>query len=98
MDVTINIGLFGKPAWEMKIENEEIKSGAIFKEKGEELKVRLEEVAVLVDKLVASGWYIEGCLYDLCAVKSITLKKAAKELTSMGVDPEDVNLEELEEE
>lgn len=96
--VEISIWLFGKPAWEMDIEGQEITSGVMFEEKAKELYDRLVEVSVVVEKLLTKEWSISGALYDLYARKDISEEEAKKELKSLDLNPDDFTFMEFEDE
>jgi FMN phosphatase YigB (HAD superfamily) len=94
------IHLFSKPAWELEDLEGDLPEN--YSEKlrqlGEELKVRLNEVADVFDKLVKNGWQPCGTLYDINFVKDVTMKEAEKELRKLGLQDYIENLNEIEEE
>lgn len=99
----ISVGLYGKPAWDMGIEEkvdvEEIKA------RGEILGKWLPRAAEIIDKLVKNGWDAQGTLYDIMLYKEISVKDAKEELKKLEIDPdnevdlrEDESYEEYEDE
>jgi len=82
--VEIQMFLFGKPEWEF---GEGINPKKI-KAKGDELKVRLYEIADNLRKLTDAGWEYEPTLYDIILTKNISKSNAEKELKKLGIDEE----------
>jgi len=73
----------------------------MLREKGKELKERLEKAAEVLGKLLKNGWELVegyGALYSLELTKEISLEEAREELLTLGIDPDEVNLEEFEDE
>ena len=62
MGVEVDLFLFGKPEWEMNME--EVSASEI-REKGEELKERLNRIAEIMEKLEGAGWERAGALQHL---------------------------------
>ncbi len=96
MGVEVDLFLFGKPEWEMNIE--EVSASEI-REKGEELRERLNRIAEIMEKLENAGWERAGAsLYSISFYKDIAIEDAKEELRQLGIDPEEVGLMEIEEE
>ncbi|MCW3132040.1 MAG: hypothetical protein N2V73_04925 [Candidatus Methanospirare jalkutatii] len=96
MGVEVDLFLFGKPEWEMNME--EVSASEI-REKGEELKERLHRIAEIMEKLENAGWERAGAsLYSISFYKDIAIEDAKEELRQLGIDPEEVGLMEIEEE
>ncbi len=99
--VEINIFLFSKP--ENEIELEEAKPED-FRKLGDELQVRLNKVAEIVEKLEKNKWERSAGLYDLSFYKKIKVDDAKKELEKLGIKEDEVDImeeefdEEIEEE
>ncbi|MCR4368559.1 MAG: hypothetical protein NUV67_01490 [archaeon] len=84
--------LFGKPEWEFQgnVTPETIRK------KGDELKVRLHEIAADLEKLCENGWDYEAGLYDIMLFKSISKTKAERELAGLGIDADVHMLDDLD--
>ena len=96
MGVEVDLFLFGKPEWEMNME--EVSASEI-REKGEELRERLNRIAEIMEKLENAGWERAGAsLYSISFYKDIAIEDAKEELRQLGIDPEEVGLMEIEEE
>jgi len=96
MGVEVDLFLFGKPEWEMNME--EVSASEI-REKGEELRERLSRIAEIMEKLENAGWERAGAsLYSISFYKDIAIEDAKEELRQLGIDPEEVSLMEIEEE
>ena len=92
----MDLFLFGKPEWEMNME--EVSASEI-REKGEELRERLHRIAEIMEKLENAGWERAGAsLYSISFYKDIAIEDAKEELRQLGIDPEEVGLMEIEEE
>lgn len=98
-ETRFSLYLFGKPAWEI----EELEGGEIdFKtlEKidavGKEIHERLQWVARIARELLNHGWDAYGTLYDIDFYKLIPAEAAKKELREMGLDPDELGIEEEE--
>lgn len=61
----VNVYLFGKPAWEMRIEQEDKIDTFELKETGERIRDWLFDVATIIDKLQEKGFTAECGLYDI---------------------------------
>ena len=95
MGVEVDLFLFGKPEWEMNME--EVSASEI-REKGEELRERLHRIAEIMEKLENAGWERAGAsLYSISFYKDIAIEDAKEELRQLGIDPEEVGLMEIEE-
>ncbi|MFH0715064.1 MAG: hypothetical protein V1847_04690 [Candidatus Diapherotrites archaeon] len=89
--VTISLYLFGKPEWEF---GDKKFGPKVIQSKGNELNARLHEIADNLQKLSANGWEYELCLYDISLWKNCSKTAAEKELRSLGIREEVVELEE----
>ncbi len=101
MAVTLSVFLFGKPAWEIEdLEGGELTPELInqIKNTGDKIKNGLDQTAGVLTKLLTNGWNGSGGLYDVNLYKDITLEEARRELTKLGIDPDDANLMEDEDE
>ena len=99
MAVVISLPLFGPLGHEL--EEGSAVQGRQLRDLGKELLDRLQRAAETVDKLAAEGWSARVALYDvLLARKGVeTREEAARQLTALGINPEDlVIVEEIEEE
>jgi hypothetical protein len=100
MTVEASVWLFGKPSDEMNIEGGKA-TPKMLREKGAELKGRLERAAEILEKLDANGWSmaeVYGSVYSLDFYKDVSLEEAKRELKGLGIGPEEMSLRELEEE
>ena len=100
--IHINRWLYGKPEWDMNLEDEgnegEIKT-EIIKEQGDYLKEHLHKVADVAEKLQKKGWLGCSTLYTLEFYKEkITKKQAEQELKQLKVDKNVISLDEFESE
>jgi len=96
----VSIHLFLKPSWEMDIEGVDYIDPKILRRKGDELRERLHAAAEVVDKLQSNGWLMmsgSGVIYDLEFVWEGDRKSAEKRLIELGIAPDDVGIEEVEE-
>lgn len=50
-----------------------------------------------LEELLNAGWEMVGMLYDICLYENITLEEARYELRELGIDPDEVELMEIEE-
>ncbi len=97
-ETRLSLFLFGKPAWEI----EDLEGDVDFKTleeigaMGKELHERLQWVAKVAKELLNHGWDAYGTLYDIEFYKTISVESAKKELRELGLDPEEMNLEEEE--
>ncbi len=98
MAVIITLPLFGKPGYELG-EGVEV-SGEQVRQLGRELAERLDTVAGLLDKLTAAGWDAQTGLYDVMLSHPFlrTEAEARTQLDGLGIDPEEVSLDEFEDE
>jgi hypothetical protein len=94
----ISIFIFGKPAWEMDLEGQDVDQEMVhsFEVLGDELKDRLHHVASITKKLLENGWTGSGGLYDIWLYKEITVERAESELRSLGIDPKEIEVRESE--
>ena len=92
----VDLFLFGKPAWELDMEDA---SAEEIRKKGDEIKERLHRIAEIMEKLENAGWERAGAsLYSISFYKDIAIEDAKEELRQLGIDPEEVGLMEIEEE
>jgi len=97
--VQIVLHLFSKPAWEF----EELEQGELdekfsekIRNKADELKQWLYEVAGIHETLVKNGWIAIGTLYNIIYHKDVSIEEAKKELRKLGLEKLTDNLEELD--
>ena len=96
MGVEADLFLFGKPAWELDMEEA---SAEEIRKKGDEIKERLYRIAEIMEKLEQAGWErYSASLYSISFYKEINEEEAREELRRLGIDPEEVSLMEIEEE
>ena len=91
----INVHLFGKPEWEIDLEQA---SAEDFKALGEELKERLARISEIVTILEKNGWSRSAGLYDIMFYKNIKLDTAKIEIGKLGIKEDEINLDEFDEE
>ena len=94
----ISIWLFGKPSHEMAIEGGNA-TPKMLREKAVELKERLERAAEIFEALDRNGWELAECygsVYELIFTKDITEMQTNEELKRLGINPEEINILELE--
>jgi hypothetical protein len=98
-ETRLYVWLFGKPAWELEgLEGGELDSeffdevGAL----GKELHERLEWASRTAKVLLDHGWSPGGGLYDITFYKPISEELARKELQELGLNPDDLSIEEEE--
>lgn len=96
----VSIHLFLKPSWEMDIEDIDYIDPKILRRKGNELRKRLHAAAAIVDKLQSDGWprVSEYAIsYDLEFIWEGDSESAKERLVELGIDPDEVGIEEVEE-
>ena len=96
----VSIHLFLKPSWEMDIEDIDYIDPKILRRKGDELRERLHAAAAIVDKLQSDGWprVSEYAIsYDLEFIWEGDGESAKERLVELGIDPDEVSIEEIEE-
>lgn len=96
--VQISLFLFGKPSWEMEVENGRA-TPEMLRAKAVELKSRLERAAEIFEKLISNGWDLEelyGAVYSLEFYKRISKEEARTELLELGIGLDEVGIVELE--
>ena len=96
----VSIHLFLKPSWEMDIEGIDYINPEILRRKGDELRERLHATAEIVDKLQSDGWpRVSGyaAIYDLEFVWGGDSESAERRLIELGIDPDEVGIQEVEE-
>jgi len=98
MAVTLMLYLFGKPGVELH-EGEEVTPQEL-RDLAEDLSGRLREAADIVEKLTANGWDAQMTLYDIMFAHPYieTSVQAEEKLHDLGIDPEKVHIEWLDEE
>lgn len=97
---TVMVHLFGKPAWEMDLENVEVDQDMIetIERLGGELQTRLGRASEILRILTGGGWTGEGGLYDVMLYKDQGLEETERELVRHGINPSEVTIEEETEE
>jgi len=92
----ITVFLFGKPAWEMNLENQDVDDDMVqaLENLGDELKERLHYLSGLTRKLLDNGWTGQGSLYDISYYKDQSLEETARELTELGMNPRGMDIAE----
>lgn len=90
--------LFGKPAWEIDLEGQEVDDVMLeaLEKLGDELKERLLQITRVTRILLQDGWSASGGLYDIWFFKDVDPERARKELLALGLGPDDVQVEEEE--
>lgn len=98
MAVFLMLPLFGKPGQELN-EGGDVTPKEL-RELAEDLRERLTEAADIVEKLTGAGWEAQMGLYDIHLSHPYigTAAHAEERLESLGIDPEKVFIEELEDE
>jgi len=100
--ILINIFLYGKPSWDMKIEGKRRLNPEILKKQGNYLKEHMYEVADIVKKLQKANWEMSkayGALYSLeFSKEGLNKKEAEIELKKIGVSIKSISIEEFEDE
>ncbi len=94
----LTIWLFGKPAWELELEGAEVDAALLdeVSKLGDQLRERLLHVSATTKLLIENGWSGSGGLYDIWLNKDIGMEDARVELARLGIDSDEVNLEEEE--
>jgi hypothetical protein len=94
------IHLFWKPGWELDLERDKIDMRAAeeLERAGILLWQRLHRASQITRNLLMNGWLGQGAAYDIDFYKSIPMEKAKNELAALGIKPDEVLLEEQEEE
>ena len=90
--------LFGKPGQELD-EGTEVTADQI-RALAQNLNARLQATADMVEKLTKTGWEVQMALYDLIMTHPYvtTETEARSRLDELGIDPDLVHIEELDEE
>ena len=99
--INIDIGLYGKPSWDMDIEGKDYIEPKMIRKQGEFLKEHLHKVADMLEKLQSAGWIVAegyGAIYSLQLYKETTKVEAKKELKRLKINPKDIHIEEYAEE
>lgn len=98
MSVSVMLYLFGKPGQELD-EGGEV-TAAQLRDLGTELNARLQNAADIVGKLTETGWEAEMGLYDIYLHHPYvrTEQEARMRLDELGIDPEQVFIDEFEDE
>ncbi len=99
MAVIISLPLFGPLGHEL--EEGSAVQGRQLRDLGTDLQDRLQRAAETLDRLAAEGWSARVALYDVLLARQgvETRDEATRQLTALGVNPEDlVIVEEIEEE
>jgi hypothetical protein len=98
MAVVLTVTLFGKPGQELD-EGGEVTAGQL-RALGLDLHERLDKAATLVEKLTAAGWEAQMALYHISLAHPYihTATQAEEKLLDLGIDPEDIDIDEWEDE
>ncbi len=99
--ISISIHLYGKPPWDMDIENTTYVDPEMVRRQGDYLKEHLHTAADAAQKLQETGWELADCVgavYDLYFSKDVSKRAAKKELKALGIDIQLVHIEEWESE
>jgi hypothetical protein len=98
MSVAVMLHLFGKPGQELE------EGGAVtaedLRQLAQDLNLRLQAAAEVVDKLTGAGWEAEMGLYDIFLSHPFlgTEAEARAQLDGLGIDPDQVHIDEFEDE
>lgn len=98
MAVTVTLFLFGKPGQELN-EGEEVTPEEL-RQLGRDLHERLDATAAILEKLTGAGWDAQMALYDIFLSHPYlnTAAQAEAQLQNLGIDPEQVSIDEWEDE
>ena len=83
----ISIWLYGKPNWDMDIDNKHWLDPDVFKEHADLLRSHLYRVAFILQRLQQTGWIIipnQGSGYALTLTKEV--ESLESELNYLGID------------
>ena len=96
----VMIHLFWKPGWELDLERDKIDMRAAeeLERAGILLWQRLHRASQITRNLLMNGWLGQGAAYDIDFYKNVPMEKAKNELAALGIKPDEVLLEEQEEE
>ena len=96
----LSLWLFGKPGWELDMEDKELDESFADKLEalGEVLRETLKRAADVLRKLLAEGWSAYGGLYTIDFYKDVPIEQARKELRELGLEDLEDSLEEVSEE
>ncbi len=89
MAVSILLHLFGKPAWELDREGEEVEPGEL-RALADDLHARLRAAADALERLTAKGWEATLTLYDVDLGHPYirTEADARNHVADLGLDPD----------
>ena len=98
MGVVLTLTLFGKPG--MELEEGAAVTAQQLRDLGRDLLARLDKAADIVEKLTGAGWEAQMALYHISLVHPYihSSTQAVQKLLDLGIDPEDVDIDEWEEE
>ncbi|MCI0465135.1 MAG: hypothetical protein L0Z62_50075 [Gemmataceae bacterium] len=98
MSVLVSLWMFGKPGMELR-EGEDITADEI-RALQQELFERLGRAAEIVEQMTAAGWDAQMSLYDVMLSHPYvrTEADARTRLDDLGIDPEEVHIDEFEDE
>ncbi len=85
----MDIFLFGKPEWMIDLDNATAEN---IRDLGSEIKERLDNVSIIMEKLENKGWRRSAGLYDLFFYKNITLENGKKELAGLDIGEEFISI------
>ncbi len=92
--IELGLWLYGKPNWDLEIEGKTYLDPSVLREHALLLKLHLERVASILDKLQKNGWKMKenyGALYALTLCKKTSKEKAEQELLKLEIELEEVD-------
>ena len=89
--IEIYLHLFGKPEWEI---NGDSAKAEEFKELGKKIQERLEKISNFIQILEEKYWKRSATSYGIIFYKDITRSQAERELKLLNINPEEVDLQE----
>jgi len=101
--IEISLHLYGKPSWDLDIEGKSYIDPLIFKKHADHMRDHLYFIGEVLEKLQENNWKVAesyGAIYALSVYKEgvDTKEDAEKELIKIGIDPEEIDIMELEDE
>jgi hypothetical protein len=98
MGVWVNLHLFGKPGYELR-EGEDVTPEEL-RALADNMQARLREAADIVEKMTGAGWCAQMGLYDIFLSHPFMNTKVhvEEQLQNLGIDPELLWIDEMEDE